>query len=656
MTMPADGVQTPGVRTYRPALDGLRALSVGAIVTYHLNPQWLPGGFLGVDVFFVLSGYLITSLLIDEHHRTGAIAFGRFMARRVRRLLPAATLVIIAVAVAWILLAGQVDQIGLRGDALASLLYSANWWFIATDQSYFAAFQIESPYLHFWSLAIEEQFYILWPLIMMLCLLARRWTALAVVTVSGIMVSAGLMALLYVDGGATRAYMGTDARMHELLIGAGLAMLLAGRWRPRIIAISRWAFWPALPLLIAATVLLHDDSPWYYRGGSVLVACAAAAVIAGLESLHWPAKVIGWKPLVAIGIISYGIYLWHWPVIQLMTVRDLPTTTALHAAIAVGITLVLSILMYDVVEKPIRGHRPDGRDRVSTLRVALIAPILILSSGAAVVVLTNPEDVTWAAQDDRTALAELSASRISPTQPLVGLLGDSVTASVQGPLGVAMSDRGYAMRSAAFRGCPIGHEAVVLPDGHTSPFAEHCADVVPPGQDALVADAPEVVVWLDLQSSQPRLADDGAYLEQGSAAWTDDVIASWRPVLDRIIREGSTVIIVLPPERGPWATGACPEGNRRCAAIQTEDAAIRSATREFAASLPLDYPVALIEVDDLLCPDGPPCPSEIDGVIVREQGQDLTHFTPEGAKWFAPRYADRILAASARVAASRQST
>ncbi len=123
--------------------------------------------------------------------------------------------------------------------------------------------------------------------------------------------------------------------------------------------------------------------------------------------------------------------------------------------------------------------------------------------------------------------------------------------------------------------------------------------------------------------------------------------------MDRVIREGSTVIVVLPPQRGPWPTGECPAGSERCRAIQTEDAAIRSATREFVDSLPEDYPVQLIEVDDLLCPAGPPCQALIDGIEVREGGQDLTHFTVDGAAWFAPRYVDRIIAAATAVPDSR---
>jgi hypothetical protein len=193
-----------------------------------------------------------------------------------------------------------------------------------------------------------------------------------------------------------------------------------------------------------------------------------------------------------------------------------------------------------------------------------------------------------------------------------------------------------------------------MADGRTSPYAEHCAEVVPTGQDALIADAPDIMVWLDLQSSQPRLADDGSYLAPGTPEWKTDLIASWRPVLDRVLAEGSIVIVVLPPERGPWPAGECPAGSERCRTIQAEDGAIRAATRDFVAGLPADYPVRLIDVDDLLCPGGRPCPEEIDGVEVREGGQDLTHFTVPGAQWFSPRYVDRIIAAATEVVASRQ--
>src|SRR2546429_6663696 len=219
--------------TYQPALDGLRAFAVLSVFAYHLDAGWARGGFLGVDTFFVLSGFLITSLLVGEWARHGGISFAGFWARRARRLLPALLLVLLAVA-AFAVLEAPADQLdGLRGDGLATLFYGANWRFIASGQSYFNLFTEASPLRHMWSLAIEEQFYLVWPLITFVCLrLARgRHWLLGLVCGAGAGASVATMAVLYDPSDPSRAYYGTDSRAHLLLIGAGLALILA-RWAP----------------------------------------------------------------------------------------------------------------------------------------------------------------------------------------------------------------------------------------------------------------------------------------------------------------------------------------------------------------------------------------------------------------------------------------
>src|SRR4051812_22136823 len=227
---PADS-STSGALTYQPALDGLRALAVAAVVAFHLDEGRLTGGFLGVDAFFVLSGFLITTLLVLEWRRRAGIGLLAFWGRRARRLLPALLLLMLAVAI-FAAIEVPTDELGrLRGDGIAGLFYVANWRFVASGQSYFDLFASPSPFRHLWSLAIEEQFYLVWPLITLGCLrLARgRLRVLAGVAVAGVLASTVLMAVLYQSDDPSRAYYGTDTHAHPILIGVLLALVLIDR-------------------------------------------------------------------------------------------------------------------------------------------------------------------------------------------------------------------------------------------------------------------------------------------------------------------------------------------------------------------------------------------------------------------------------------------
>src|SRR3954447_2589856 len=275
---PARGPHLP----YAPGLDGLRAFAVLVVLLYHAGVSWMPGGFLGVDVFFTLSGYLITSLLLSELQRSERIDMAHFLLRRARRLLPAVFLVVLtALVISLFLPSGEAG--GVRSDALSSLLYVNNWHQIIGDQSYFVAAGRPSPLRHLWSLSVEEQFYLLWPLLMGLGLsrLGRRRLLQAILAVC--IASCGLMLILYAPSGdPSRVYYGTDTRVFALLIGAALAFV----W-----PIGGWSSPPAgerakllldvgagvgLATLLAAFLFAEEFDTWIYRGGLVLIALASA--------------------------------------------------------------------------------------------------------------------------------------------------------------------------------------------------------------------------------------------------------------------------------------------------------------------------------------------------------------------------------------------
>jgi peptidoglycan/LPS O-acetylase OafA/YrhL len=348
--------------SYQPALDGVRAFAVLGVLAYHGDESWARGGFLGVDAFFVLSGYLITSLLLSEQAKTSRISLRTFYARRARRLLPALLLVLGAVVAFGGLLWTGDQLIALRGDVWGALGYFSNWKFLASGQSYFQQVGAPSPLRHLWSLAIEEQWYFIWPALLAL-LLWWRWSLklILALTVTLTLSSATLMAVLYQPGHDTsRVYYGTDTRAQSLLVGAALAIILFlhGPIRTRAARLTLQG------LGIAAAIYTlwrwsatNELSSSLYRGGFLVGAVAVALVItaaiqpAPANPLRTGLSV---TPLRWVGMISYGLYLWHWPVYLWLTTDRTGLTGLSLLAVRIGLTFAISIVSYFGVERPVR--------------------------------------------------------------------------------------------------------------------------------------------------------------------------------------------------------------------------------------------------------------------------------------------------------------
>jgi len=381
---------------YQPALDGLRALAVAAVLLYHGQVGWVPGGFLGVDLFFVLSGYLITTLLLAEWEGRGGIDLKGFWARRARRLLPALFLMLAAVAAYGALLAPAATRARLRWDGLATLGYAANWRFAISHLPYFAQFGDPSPLTHMWSLGIEEQYYLLWPLLLLglLGLAGRRArrglpTPLLGLVLLGALGSALLMALLYQPGtDPSRVYYGTDTRAQALLLGGALAIALArlGRPLPRVLADSLGV--AGLGGLAALMLRVPDTATWLYRGGFALAAVAAAGAIVAAVQPEGDGRVrelLSLAPLPAIGRISYGLYLWHWPVDVALSPERTRLGPVPLLAVRLAATFALALLSYFLLEQPIRqgALRRRGLARPATAGAVVgLAALLVLTTAA----------------------------------------------------------------------------------------------------------------------------------------------------------------------------------------------------------------------------------------------------------------------------------
>ena len=489
MPKPAGGGQR-----YVPGLDGLRAIAVLAVIAYHVGVGWAPGGLLGVGVFFTLSGYLITDLLLSQHESTGSLHIMDFWRRRARRLLPA-LFVMLAVVAGWVALL-QSDQLpALRGATAAAATYVSNWWLIAQHSSYFAAFGPASPLGHLWSLAVEEQFYLLWPWLLWLGLRltrsqperTRRYllaTAALVLSVASI----AAMAALYHPGyDPTRAYDGTDTRAFALLIGAALAFVCPSREMPAHVSQrSRRKLdgAGAAGLVVIALLIWRTTqySPFLYRGGMVALSVATAAVVWSVAS---PAsrmgRVLGAQPLRWLGVRSYGIYLWHYPIIVLTTPANAGPTLARGAA-QVAASIGVAALSWRFIEEPVR-HGAIGRWwaqlRSGTWRsTARRAWATLAAAGGALVLagiaLTGVVPAASAGQLD-----ELTATSGAPA--LTGHQGSGPTSALQ-PAGDAPGQGRQTVSATARTSCrSVVHIGDSTSDGLIS------ADYLPDPQQRITA-------------------------------------------------------------------------------------------------------------------------------------------------------------------------
>ncbi|GAA2078891.1 hypothetical protein GCM10009840_12480 [Pseudolysinimonas kribbensis] len=399
----------PGAGPYRVVgLDGVRAIAVVLVIVFHLGPGALVGGYLGVDVFFVVSGFLITTLLVRERDETGRIRLGSFWLRRARRLLPAlVVLVLVCCSAAWAI--GGDVLVGIGRQLIGAATFSTNWLLIASGSTYFGT-GLPELFRNLWSLAVEEQFYLVWPLLLVLVLLRiPRWLRIAIVLL--LAAASGLaMALLVDPTDSTRVYYGTDTHAFGLAIGAVLAFA-AVRWPMRRIAWPRAVRWLlpvvgvfALLALIGLSVVLDGADPDAYRGGLVLVAVLTAAVITSLlVPGSWLGRALETGPFRWVGRRSYGLYLWHWPVLLLVQ-SALPTWQRdgwqgwALGGIAAAITVVASALSYRFVEQPVRrfrfrrSARPSGRARwrVPVWAVAIGALLVVAGAGSTLALAADP--------------------------------------------------------------------------------------------------------------------------------------------------------------------------------------------------------------------------------------------------------------------------
>ncbi len=550
---PTTSAGDPPMLRHRNCLDGIRGLAVLTVVFFHLELGWMRGGYLGVDVFFVLSGFLISTLLIREWTKHGRIDLKGFWVRRARRLLPAMLVVLAAVAAFAVFLAQPEQLSDIRSQGLASLFYVTNWARAAEKTSYFDTFAAKSPLEHYWSLAIEEQFYVVWPLVVMALFTwrsrakgtldrARRYDVpLGLVGLIGAAASATLMAVLYSPDNSS-LYFRTDTRVQGLLIGVALAALFDAVGRRLMAAPPAWlvpAGWAAgLAFLVA---IVTDVTPaWLYQGGFLLIAVLTAVVI--LAAMAHPRssldRALSVRPLRFFGRISYGLYLWHWPVILALTPErtglPMPALNVLRFAISVALAVV-SLL---VLEVPIRERRLPVRVEFASLGVvpvALAVALLVTTTGGE---LTLEE--AYAADQRTTAPVQTVAPVATPNHTDTLVLGDELALALPANWGDPDGD-GPATGSVTLAGTACD-DATRLCDDWRQRWK------------ARVDQASPDVVMVAIRNWQP-FDDTNAKMDVFDAALTESAFVDG---MDRLATElgagptadgGRTVVFLTAPKR-----------------------------------------------------------------------------------------------------------
>jgi peptidoglycan/LPS O-acetylase OafA/YrhL len=581
-----------------PALDGLRGLALVGVLLFHAGGA-LRGGYLGVDLFFVLSGFLITRLLLHEREETGAIALGAFWVRRARRLFPALLSLMPAVAVYGRFFARPDELAPLRGDALATLAYVANWREILSDKSYWELFAAPSLLEHTWSLSIEEQFYVVWPLVVMVLLRRGRPRAVLAAALSAFALSALAMVVRFDPGNVSRVYLGTDTRAAGLAAGAALATVLAP---DAALPVSAVRALDGLGLVTAAGLAvawwtLDGQDPWLYHGGLwlteagalILIACAAA----GPASLV--ARALSWRPLTLLGTISYGAYLWHWPVDVFLSESRLHISgIGLHAT-QLAVTFAIAIASYRLLERPIRtGPLPFGRLAYAAPAAAVVAVLLVVRGTHARPLPPAPPP---------PPLAEAAPPPIVdvPTFPIL-VVGDSTANSL-----------GWVLRGLREPG--VGVELFGR-DGCTM-LADSC------GGDAWSAEArtvhPATTLAFFGGAFLHGVSDNGAWRKACRPAWDAPFERNLSQRLRGLVPDGGRVwAVTVPYPLGPYES----------AAFRAEVDCINASVRKAAASVP---GVRILDLAERLCPLGR-CEREAGGVMVRPDG---VHYDMEGASGLA---------------------
>ncbi len=656
-----DGRSTrrPGI----PALDGVRAVAVALVLADHGGIPGMGGGFLGVDVFFVLSGFLITSLLLDELGRTGRIDLGDFWIRRARRLLPALVLMVLTVAVGRQFFPPEAVA-RLRDDAVAAFFWVANWMFVADKTDYFSQGAPPSPLQHAWSLGVEEQYYIVWPLLLVavavvLAARARRrqgWATAGgvrftvfLLAVFGALGSAAAAILLASNATRDRVYFGTDTRAQALLVGAAASALLVRDWsalnRGWSLIRTRWGKWTArvlpvigLALLGAATHYATGSAREFHEGLLIAVAIAAMLVIApvALDQRGPVAAVLAWRPLAWLGTISYGVYLWHWPIFLVLNGERTGWSGLSLFGVRCAATLAVAGVSWWVIERPVRRWRPvlvpllplAGATAATAAAVTLLVVPVSPRPGVGPLSGSLPPGVSSVAvvspSPPKGPTPARAVAQRDPRRPFtVSVFGDSIGWTLMHFL---PSTPGFDFVDHTVIGCSLVRGGPYSYLGQTLDQKSECESWPSRWRSEIAADRPDAILLIVGRWETVDRVNEGRWTHIGDPAFDAYLTGELGRAVD-ILSAGSAPLTVanLPYSR----RGERPDGS-----LWPEDqpARVKEWNTLLSRTISQRAGVRILDLNKKLCPEGVYTAS-VDGVQVRSDG---VHLTQEGVNWLTP--------------------
>ncbi|HVQ89248.1 MAG TPA: acyltransferase family protein [Actinomycetes bacterium] len=627
---------------HRPALDGIRAIAALLVVLFHSDVPFLDNGYAGVDVFFVLSGFLITSLLIreiDVDHRVNIIAF---YARRARRLLPVALTVLLVTAVAFRFIVTPLEVAEARGGFIAAALYVANWFFLAQSQDYFAADDAPSPVLHYWSLAVEEQFYFVWPiLLLLLVLLAKRYRVdlrwiVTTLAVGGVFY-AGWLSIDH----PMESYFGTLAREYQLMIGAIVALTVF-RWqsgRAKLLSFLRGTSAAQILSAVGLAVMLTAASPLLGGlgpfGRGALSCLGTALLVVGLEVSDESAigRGLKWGPARRIGAYSYAMYLWHWPVIVLGDDLDLlPTMWVPRAIIVVSVTIGLSALTSVLIEKPMGRISLSSQPRRRTVAIGGLLAALMTAAAMLVILPVNAqteklvEAITAENDPARYATTVAVTGSTDPNAKTVLLIGDSHGRFwVNGAADLA-AEQGWRLVSVRRNGCAWPNVDRVDPaiDG----VRDYCQEFRDKALEVAEQEQPDVTLLVGrslLGGTAAILTADSTRVTAGDPEWIEAIKSGTDSYLKDLAPFTGSMVLIEPIPETETPMAAClstdtPPDECSQPSIDPPGAEL---VETYWRSLESDPAITSLDVDDLICPDHV-CPAMVGDVITHQDSHHLT--------------------------------
>jgi len=647
----------PEDRKFRPDVQGLRAVAVLLVVLFHAGVSGLSGGYVGVDVFFVISGFVITGVLLRERQSTCSTSILAFYARRARRIIPAATVVIILVVMASYHLLGVVVGSQTAVDGRWAALFLANFHFAAAGTNYLASQRPPSPLQNYWSLAVEEQFYLVYPAMFLLAVRVpiRMTERMRLATLLVIVATVSFaFSIVQTSSNPSAAYFSPFTRAWELALG-GLVAVSANRLQQVPTAIAAGMTWLGMgAVLVAASVFGSETA---YPGSAVAVPVIGAALVisGGTASPAWGVEsCLRLRPIQWLGLISYSLYLWHWPILTIAAERQgVSSLPRADNVLLMLLAVVLATLTYLLIENPIRHLRTLVARRWASIAAGgclIVSSVAVTSAEAQIPnsALAAIRPGNRCPSPTRAEVAPLRAAlaaqrHTSEASPLNGrpvpmlVVGDSTACTMLPGLEAVGSSYGVKVVNAALIGCGVVSDTLppyFIGGINLTIDSKYCGREAQSVEDSALRNAsPRIVLWSSIWERTTIVGNDGRVLLPGSSAWKDTLLQRMDQRLLQFAERGATTFILTQPPAVDPGKPTSPTSSDKLF-LQ-----LNALLRELAARNPHD--VVLVDLAAHVCPSGPPCPYVLDGLTIRGDGE---HYSPTSSLWLAKWLVPQVLA------------